>query len=75
MCKQIRKYEMKLVKVIAELEEKKSKLEAVHLSLTDVKDGGVKSNSAKAEKLDVQNTNMTGSANTDENQNICGIIE
>ena len=73
-CEQIGEYEMKLAEVRAELQEKKSELEAVLLQLTDAKDGGVKS-SAKAEKLGVQNTNTAGPVNTDEDRVMRGIME
>ena len=70
---QIGEYETKLAEVRAEL-EKKSELEAVHLQLTDAKDGGVKS-SAKAEKLGAQNTNTAGPVNTDEGRVMRGMME
>ena len=74
-CEQIGEYETKLAEVRAELEEKKSELEAVHLPLTNAKDGGIKSSSAKAEKLHAQNTNMAGPVNTDEDRDMRGIME
>ena len=75
-CEQIGEYETKLAEVRAELDEKKkSELEAVHLPLTDAKDGGIKSSSAKAEKLHAQNTNMAGPVNTDEDRDMRGIME
>ena len=74
VCEQIGEYETKLAEVRAELEEKKSELEAVHLQLTDANgdDGGAKS-SAKAEKLCVQNT--AGPLNTEEGRVTRGIMD
>ena len=73
-CEQIGEYERKLAGVRAELEEKKSELEAVRLQLTDANgdDGGAKS-SSKAEKLCVQNS--AGPLDTEEDRVTRGIME
>ena len=73
-CEQIGEYETKLAEARAELEKKKSELEAVRLQLTDTKDGWAKS-SAKEEKLCAQPENIAGPVNTDEDRVTRGIME
>ena len=68
---QIGKYEMELAELRAELEAKKSELEAVHLRLTDVEHGLTQS---KADADALRDRNDTGS-NIDEDQVTRRLVE